>query len=180
MQFFPSDWGKVLVPQAPIFESIMRITIVYLVLFFLLRVILKRESSGMGISDLLVLVLLADAVQNGMAGEANSVGDVLILAFTLILWDWALSYLGYHQAWFYRLIRPKPLLIIQNGTIITANARKELLTREEILEQLHLQGIQELATVRKAFIESNGEMSIIKYQDQEEDENPKKPKRPEV
>jgi len=175
MQFFPEDWGKVLVPQAPIIESVVRISLVYLALFFMLRVILKRESGGLGISDLLVLVLLADAVQNGMAGQTTSVGDVLILAFTLIFWDWALSFLGYQFPWFYRLIRPKALQIIENGEINTANARKELLTRQDIMEELRLQGIQQLSAVKKAFIESNGEISIIK-QDEEADEQRKSQK----
>lgn len=178
MQFFPEDWGKVLVPQAPIIESIVRISLVYLALFFLLRVILKRESGGLGISDLLVLVLLADAVQNGMAGQTTSVGDVLILAVTLIFWDWALSFLGYHFPWFYRLIRPKSLVIIENGEINKVNARKELLTRQDIMEELRLQGVQELAMVKKAYIESNGEISIVKQDDQAADQS--KPTKPRV
>jgi uncharacterized membrane protein YcaP (DUF421 family) len=161
MALWPQDWSKVLLPQVPILESMVRISIVYLVLFFLLRVVLKRESSGTGISDLLVLVLLADSVQNGMSGQAISVIDALILGGTLIVWDWLLNYIAYHQPWFYRLIHPAPLLIINDGRLIAANARKELLTRDDIEEQMRLQGIESFEQVAKAFVQSNGEISII-------------------
>jgi uncharacterized membrane protein YcaP (DUF421 family) len=66
---------------------------VYLTLFFLLRIVLRRESGGMGITDLLVIVLLADAVQNAMAGDYHSVPDGLLLGATLIFWSFALDWL---------------------------------------------------------------------------------------
>jgi uncharacterized membrane protein YcaP (DUF421 family) len=163
----PQDWAEVLLPRVPIFESIARISLVYLSVFTLLRVVLKREAGAPSISDLLVLVLISDAVQTGMVGRAQSVGDVLILALTLIGWDWLLNYLAYNLPWFDRLIKPRPLLIVKDGRILTANARKELLTRGDIEEQLRLQGVESLDEVREARIESNGEMSVIR-QDREQ------------
>ena len=162
MPIWPDDWMRVLLPDTPIVESVVRISIVYIFLVFLLRVVLKRESSGVGIADVLVIVLLADAVQNGMAGTYTSVGDALILASTLVFWDWTFSFLAYHQPWFRRLIRPKPLLIIKDGFVIAPNARSELLTRQDIKEQLLLQGIDSIDDVAEAFMLSNGEISVVR------------------
>jgi uncharacterized membrane protein YcaP (DUF421 family) len=162
MTIWPENWGQVLLPHTPVAEMIVRISVVYLFLFALLRVVLKRESAATGISDLLVLVLIADAVQNGMAGTYTSVGDALVLATVLVFWDWALSALAYRYRWLRRLIRPRPLLIIQDGKLLRHNARRELLTREEIEGELRLQSINSISEVAEAYIESNGEISAIK------------------
>lgn len=84
MPIWPDNWAKILIPDIPLVELIARISIVYLFLFFLSRVVLKRESGGMGISDLLVVVLVADVAQSGMAGQYTAVGGALILASTLV------------------------------------------------------------------------------------------------
>lgn len=61
------DWQNVLVPETPILEIVVRGTVVYLVLFALMRFVLKREAGAMSPSDLLIVVLIADAAQNAMA-----------------------------------------------------------------------------------------------------------------
>jgi hypothetical protein len=70
------DWAKVFSPDTPILEIIVRGTVTYISLFMLLRVILRRESGGsIGITDMLVIVLLADASQNAMSGGYHSLSD---------------------------------------------------------------------------------------------------------
>lgn len=161
MTLFPSDWLTILLPQTPSFESMVRISVVYLFLFFLMRVVLRRESGGIGLTDILVIVLVADAVQSGMAGEAKSLGDALILAATLVFWDWFLSFLGFKNSFIRRLLRPKPLLIIKDGKIRWENTRKELLTLEDIEEELRLKGVESIKDVAEAYIESDGQFSLV-------------------
>ncbi len=175
MTFWPQDWAKVLLPQVPIFESIIRATVVYLLLFILLRVILKRESGGTSISDVLLLVLIADAVQNGIQGEAISISDALILGGTLIFWDWLINYLGYRYKWFYRLVHPRPLSVVVDGKVIRKNARHELLTIDDILQEMHLQGIEHLSEVAKATVQANGEISFIRKKSEGDTNNNSKP-----
>lgn len=175
MPFWPADWTKVFVPNAPIVESIVRVSVVYLFFFVVLRVVLKRESGGTAISDLLVLVMLADAVQNGMAGDYTSIGNALVLGSTLIFWDWLVSWMAYHVPAFSRLVRPKPLLIIKDGRLLTGNARHELLTRADIEAQLRLQGIESIAACAEARVESNGEISARKKEGETQHEKPRRP-----
>jgi len=67
-----------------------------LALFLLLRLVLKRQSGNMGVTDLLVIVLIADAAQNAMASDYKSVPDGLLLVSTIVFWSYALDWLSYH------------------------------------------------------------------------------------
>jgi uncharacterized membrane protein YcaP (DUF421 family) len=183
MTFWPDDWAKVFLPQVPIFESIIRASVIYLLLFILLRVLLKRESGGTSISDVLLLVLIADAVQNGIQGQAISVADAMILGGTLILWDWLINFLSYHFNWFYHLVHPRPLPVVIDGEIIRKNARRELLTRDDILQEMHLNGIEKLSDVAKATVQGNGAISFIRKEnggegDKQNGNNPRNRKLP--
>ena len=72
----------------------------------------------MGITDLLLVVLLADAAQNGLTGEYHSITEGLILVATLIFWSYVLDWLGFHIPQLHRLVYPGSLLLVQDGQII--------------------------------------------------------------
>jgi uncharacterized membrane protein YcaP (DUF421 family) len=90
------NWYKVFMPDTPVIEIFVRGTVMYLALFILLRVILRREAGNIGIADILVIVLLADAAQNGMAGSYNSVTDGVLLVTVIILWSHFLNWLSFN------------------------------------------------------------------------------------
>ncbi|HWS88766.1 MAG TPA: hypothetical protein VN282_17460 [Pyrinomonadaceae bacterium] len=92
--FFQIDWKSVFVPEVALAEVVLRGTLVYLLLFFVLRV-LRREAGALGISDLLVVVLIADAAQNAMSSEYKSVTEGAVLVGTIMGWDFFLDWLGY-------------------------------------------------------------------------------------
>lgn len=155
------DWESVFVPDAPV-ELVVRGSLMYLALFFLLRIVLKREAGAIGVTDLLVVVLLADAAQNGLAGSYTSVPDGLVLVGTIVSWSYALDVLGYRLPWFRRLIRPQPLPIVRDGRLLRRNMRRELITDDELLSQLRLQGCDDPAMVKAAFVESDGRISVVR------------------
>jgi uncharacterized membrane protein YcaP (DUF421 family) len=96
MRFFGEiDWQSMFVPTVPLLETFIRGTVVYLALFLMLRALMKRESSKVGVTNILVLVLLADAAQNAMAGEYQSITDGLLLVATIIGWSYALDWLSF-------------------------------------------------------------------------------------
>src|SRR5947208_15768790 len=90
------DWGQVLRPNTSLLEIIVRGTIVYLALFALLRCVLRRQNSALGVTDLLVIVLIADAAQNAMAGSYTSVSDGVVLVAVIVFWAWFLDFLSFH------------------------------------------------------------------------------------
>src|SRR5262245_30240747 len=93
----------------------------YLALFVLLRVVLKRQAGTLGMTDLLLITLLADASQNVMVGEYTSLLGGLVLVSTLIFWNYTLAWLGFHFPWFQRLLDPPPLPPVQQGRLLCRN-----------------------------------------------------------
>jgi uncharacterized membrane protein YcaP (DUF421 family) len=155
------DWARAFLPDTPILEIVLRGTCVYLALFVMLRVVLKRETSGMGITDVLVVVLIADAAQNAMAGAYTSVPDGLLLVATIIFWSYALNWLGHRFPRIERIVHPQALPLIEDGRLLHARMREELLTEEELKSQLRLQGVADLSEVKVAYMEGDGRISVI-------------------
>jgi uncharacterized membrane protein YcaP (DUF421 family) len=154
------DWKSVFIPSLHIGEIILRGTVVYLFLFILLR-LLRRGAGTIGISDLLVVVLIADAAQNAMASEYKSITEGLILVATIIFLDYFLDWLGYKVTPVRRLIRPAPLLLIKNGRVQRRNLRREMITEEELIEQLREHGVENVEEVKASYIEGDGHISVI-------------------
>jgi uncharacterized membrane protein YcaP (DUF421 family) len=140
----------------------VRGTIMYLALFIILRFVARRQFGQLGIADLLVIVLIADASQNAMAKEYRSITEGVALVLTIVFWDYALDWLGYHIPALARLMQPPPLPLIRNGRLLSANMRAEMITRNELMSHLRQHGIQDPAEVKTAFIEGDGHISIVK------------------
>jgi uncharacterized membrane protein YcaP (DUF421 family) len=163
---FTIDWAKTFTPTQSLLETVVRGTILYLALVLLLRFALKREAGQLGMTDLLVLVLLGDASQNAMAGSYTSVTDGLLLVLTLVFWSYALNWLSYRFRPIARLLAPRPLPLVRDGRPLRRNMRRELITDDELMSQLRLQGVADLATVRMACMEGDGRISVITRDDQ--------------
>jgi uncharacterized membrane protein YcaP (DUF421 family) len=158
------DWSTVFSFDTPVLEIFVRGTVMYLALIILMRLILKRQAGGMETGDLLLIILLADASSNGMAGDYKTVPDGLILVATLMFWNFFLDWLSFHVPWFERLMDAPPLTLIKNGKMLHRNMRKEYVTQAELLSQLREQGIETIEKVKKACIESDGKLSVIEYE----------------
>ena len=172
---FQIDWHAVFVPTVSVLEIALRGTFVYLLLFFVLRV-LRREAGALGISDLLVVVLIADAAQNAMSSEYKSVTEGAVLVGTIVAWDYSLDWLGYRFPAFQRLLRPAPLPLIKEGRVLRQNLRREMITMEELLGQLREQGVESVGEVKRCCLEGDGQISVIKQESGGDDGggNPKK------
>lgn len=155
------DWKAVFVPTVSLLEIVLRGTVVYLLLFFVLRV-LRREAGALGISDLLVVVLIADAAQNAMSSEYKSVTEGAVLVGTIIAWDYSLDWLGYRFPALGRLLRPAPLPLVREGRALRQNMRREMVSMEELMAQLREQGVEHLSEVKKCYLEGDGHVSVIK------------------
>jgi uncharacterized membrane protein YcaP (DUF421 family) len=159
-QLFQVDWKSLFIPTGSLLEIFIRGTVVYLLLFFVLR-FLRREAGAIGIADLLVIVIIADAAQNAMAGEYQSITEGVILVATIAFWDYALDWLGYRFPLIQRLVRPAPLLLVKNGRVLRRNMRQEMITEEELMSQLRQQGVEHVSEVKKCYLEGDGRISII-------------------
>lgn len=160
--FSPVDWHRILAPDIPLLEIFIRGTAMYLGLFVLFRIALKREVGSMGITDLLVVVVIADAAQNGMAGEYHSISDGLILSGVIIFWSHALEWLSFRFTFLRPLLSPPPVPLIKNGKLIKKNMRRELMTEEDVLSQLRQQGVEKVEDVKEAMLEEDGHFSVVR------------------
>jgi uncharacterized membrane protein YcaP (DUF421 family) len=155
-------WHDMLVPTHSVAEMVARGTIMYLVIFVMMRFMLKRQSGGLSIPDVLLIVLLADAAQNGMADDYRSVTEGIVLVGTIIFWNFAIDWLEYHSPAMERILRPAPLLLIENGTVLRRNMRQELVTMDELRSRLRQEGVEGPEDVESAFMEANGNISVKK------------------
>jgi uncharacterized membrane protein YcaP (DUF421 family) len=163
------SWHDTFVPDTPLLEIFIRGTLVYLIIFVLLRLFLK-QSGAIGVSDLLVLVLIADAAQNAMAANYNSFTDGIALVSTLIFWSVTLDWLGFKFPRVQRFTYPNPLLLVRDGIPIKKNLHRELITEEELMSQVRMQGIEDLARVKVSYLEGDGHISVIERE--EKHQNP--------
>jgi len=161
LDLYDINWHDLFVPAHPI-ETIIRGSLMYLSLFLLMRFVLKRESGSIGTADLLMVVVIADAAQNAMAGDYKSITDGVILVVTIMFWNYAIDWLSYHSPTMRRVLQPKPLLLVKNGRLYKQNMRKELITKEELIAELRENGLEDLSEVKEARIEEDGHVSVIK------------------
>jgi uncharacterized membrane protein YcaP (DUF421 family) len=155
------DWHAVFAPTGSILELMIRGSLMYLFILAGFRVF-RREAGSLSVSDLLVIVLIADAAQNGMAGEYRSWTEGAIVAGTIIALNFALDWLAYRFRMIHWLLHPPALLLIRDGQIQRRNLRSEMITREDLLQQLREQGIDDVRDVKKCFLESDGRISVIR------------------
>ncbi len=157
---FNLDWHGIFAPSVPFMEIILRGTVVYLVLFALLRFTFRRIGGNIGLGDVLMIALVAAAAQNAIAREHHSVTDGLILIATIAFWNYALDWLGQHVPLIQRFYHPPPLLLVKNGRFLHKNMRQELITEDELMTHIRRAGVNSLADVAEAHMEGDGSITV--------------------
>ena len=156
------DWAGVFGLSVPPLELIVRGSAMYLLLFLLFRVVVRRRVGAVGMADILVLVIVADAAQNAMAGEYKSVTDGAILVGTILGWDMLIDWANWRFPALRGWLEAPPLLLVRNGRVIHRNLRHEFVTEDELESKLRQKGIKDVSEVAEARMESDGEVSVIK------------------
>jgi uncharacterized membrane protein YcaP (DUF421 family) len=158
----PIDWNSVFVPTIGIAEIILRGTIMYLGLFAVLRFMGRRQAGNFGPADLLVIVLIADAAQNGLGKEYGSVTEGLTLVLTIVAWEYFIDWLKYRFPGLRHILAAPSLTLIENGRVNKANLRHEMLTEDELRSQLREKEVVAYVEVKLAKLEGDGRLSVIK------------------
>lgn len=158
---FKVDWAGLFVPTHSIAEMVVRGSLMYLALFVILRFIMKRQAGSIGLADILVIVIIADAAQNAFAKSYQSITEGVVLVIVIVFWDFLIDWLGYRFPALRVILQPPPLLIISDGRVQRANMRREALSEEELMSQLRKKGVETPADVRRAYLEPDGELTVI-------------------
>jgi len=144
-------------------ELVLRGTLVYWFLFLIFRFVMRRDAGAIGIADLLLLVLIADASQNAMSGGYTTVAEGAILVSTILGWNWLIDWASFHSPLIARFTTPPAIVLVRHGRIVHRNLRREHLSEEELTGKLRQHGIERLHEVKIALMESDGEISVIRY-----------------
>jgi len=161
-QLLNVDWEAIFSPHHSLLELFLRGTIMYLVIFVLLRVVLRRQVGGIGTSDILVIVLVAEVAGKGITAEYKSVVEGAVLVATVLFWSYVIEWLQFRFPAFERLSRDPKLKLIEDGRMLRRNMRAEFVTVEELTAQLREQGLEDCKGVKAAYMEADGHISIIK------------------
>ncbi len=159
MELFPSSWSDVFAVEAPLFELIVRGTILYFAIIAFMR-LLPRIGGELAVMDFVFLLLIAEAAAHGM-GEHQTVGDAILLIATLMVWNYLFNFLSFHIPFFEKLISGTRVQVVRDGRLLQRNMRREYLTEDELMAQLRRHGIEDVMEVKAAFIEGEGQIAVI-------------------
>ena len=142
----------------------LRSIVVFFFVFMLTRVIGRRELSSLEPFDLILLIVLGDAVQQSLTQDDYSVTGAFIVISTIAVLQVGVSYLNFRVPRLRTLLDGEPIVVVQDGKVIEGNAKRERLTLEDIAEAARLQQIASLEDVQWAVLETSGELTFIEKQ----------------
>jgi uncharacterized membrane protein YcaP (DUF421 family) len=144
----------------PWWEFIARAVVVYIFLLAILRLTGKRQVGQLAPFDLVLLLVLSNALQNSMNGGDNTVTGGVISAVTLISLNYLLGYITFRSKKMGRFIEGRPQVIIHNGNVYRDVMERERLTHDELDAAVRQAGCASIDEVHFAILENNGQISV--------------------
>jgi uncharacterized membrane protein YcaP (DUF421 family) len=143
-------------------DIVLRAVAAYVFIIFVLRIIGRRELSSLGTSDIVLLVVMGDMIQNGVTQTDYSITGVFLAISTFAILTVALSTLAFSSRRARTLIEGEPVILLQDGKPIARNLRAERVSVEEIAEEARAEGIDSIDKIRWCVLEPSGRMSFIR------------------
>ena len=150
-----------IIPSIPLLEIVLRTVVVYLVILVGLRLSGKREIGQMTVFDLVVLLLISNAVQNAMVGPDTSLTGGILAAAVLLVANALLARVRVRWPRLKKWVEGSPTLLVLHGEVISDHLRREGLDQETLETALREHGIGELADVEMAVLEIDGSISVV-------------------
>ena len=163
MDFLGVDWQAVVSPDAALLESFARGSVVNFFVFIVMRSTLRRTAGELSMLDFIFVLLVANGASDSMTSGSLAISNGAVIILTVVFWNYALNTLSWYLPALQRWTTPPPLQVVQDGTLIRRNMRKEFLTEDELMAKLREDGIEDVAAVKAAYIEGDGNISIITH-----------------
>ncbi len=154
-----------LAPWHTLLDVAIRTTVVYLALLAGIRLTGARQLGQMSTFDLVLLLIIANAVQNAMVGPDTSLAGGLVAAGVLIGWHQVIDRLRLGSRRVHRLLAGEGIMLIHRGVVLAEHCRRAGITRDELLQALREHGVASPADVRLAVLEPDGAVSVIRDDD---------------
>ena len=142
-------------------DLVFRTIAIFFFIFFMTRIIGRRELGSLEPFDLILLVVIGDLVQQGVTQDDYSVTGAFIVVATIALLTVGISYVNFRVGPLRRVLEGEPIVLVENGRPIERNLRRERLTLAELAESARRHEVENLEDVRLAVLETNGEISVI-------------------
>jgi uncharacterized membrane protein YcaP (DUF421 family) len=139
----------------------LRAVFLYAFVVLVIRVMGRRELSSLSAVDLVLLIVLGDAIQQGLTQDDYSVTGAVIAVSTIAAVQVLTSYLSFRSRGARRVLEGDPIVIVQDGKLIDGNLRRERLTEDEVAEEMRKQQIASVQQVEWGILESDGTISFI-------------------
>ena len=140
----------------------IRALVLYVFVTLLMRVIGRRELSSLAPSDLVLLIVLGDAVQQGLTQDDYSVTGAVIAISSVAALQVLSSWFAFRSRRARRVLEGEPIVVIQEGRLIDKNLRRERMTPDDVAVEMRMQQIASFDEVQWAILENNGTMSFVK------------------
>jgi uncharacterized membrane protein YcaP (DUF421 family) len=142
-------------------DLVLRAIALYILIFAVTRVIGRRELSSLAPFDLILLIILGDAIQQGLTQDDYSVTGAFIVVATLALLQVGTSYVAFKWPRARPVLEGNPIVLVEDGSLIESNLKRERITPEEIAEEARQQQIGSIEQVKWAILESSGKISFL-------------------
>jgi uncharacterized membrane protein YcaP (DUF421 family) len=143
-------------------DLVLRAIFLFFFVYALTRVIGRRELSTLEPFDLILLIVLGDAIQQGLTQDDYSVTGAVLVIGTLALLQVSTSFLSFHFNRLRPVLEGEPIIIVQDGEPIAKNLKRERITIDEVRAQARKQQIESLDQVKWAVLETSGEITFLK------------------
>ena len=146
--------------ETPLLELIARGAFLFILFMVLFRLLPRRTGGELAPMDLVFLLLITEAASHSL-GDYSSLADGTVQIVTMLALNYLTNRLSFHFRWFERIAEHDPLQVIKDGQLIPRNLKKEMLTADELMGSLRLSGVDDIAQVRSAHVESDGRLSVV-------------------
>ncbi len=139
----------------------IRAIVLYLFVTFVMRAVGRRELSSLTPVDLVLLIVMGDAIQQGLTQDDYSVSGAVIVVSTFAVLQVFSAWLGFRSHKFRVVLEGRPVVLIDNGELVDPNLRRQRLTTDDLAEEMRQQQIASFDDVEWAILEANGRISFI-------------------
>lgn len=147
--------------SAPWWHFVLRALLVYVMVMVLMRLSGKRAVGQFTPFDLVLLILIGNAVQNGINGGDNSLTGAAVMASTLIVLNYGLALVIARNRTVEKWVEGVPVLLARDGQVFRQALRRELVSDDDFAEALRMNGVNDVAEVGLAVLETNGHISVV-------------------
>jgi uncharacterized membrane protein YcaP (DUF421 family) len=161
---------ELLIPETPVWELVARGIIIYFALMLAFRLIGKREFGQLTAFDLILLLIISEAISPAINADDSSITAGMIVAATLFAVNYLMGWAQFKSKAFKKLVSGEAEVLIRDGEPDERIMNRERITRDEIVASLRVKGIDGLDKVRLGYLEDDGEISALLNRDPENNE----------